>query len=537
MNGVPPSFLLSSRDPLPEATVFGHAFQGVDLAIGQEGAAAYATARGRQVEPGGDGAYVAVANSPRGVAIGTDRAGYGRLFEYRHGSDWILGTSLIEVVEQAAKRRWPLTPNTDHFQTFLMRGSLGNQLVTHRTVFDQITLVPANRHLAVTKGWRRAKLEHHPYPDATGPGSTSYPALLAECISLLVGRMSTLLRSGVSISSDITGGRDSRVILAALLCAHDHTGRKLGDLVRFTCSPRPATDLPVAQDLSGRYDLGVNSRSGPTTVPRSAVDNYRLWRRECLGVYGPIYLPNRASPEIGMGGAGGEAARLFYKQPTIDSLLKFRGRHFYSAEALDRVRKDLEVELRQLDTGFEAGLDPRILHYRYFRDRLHGGRMSQLRTTIAPLASHVLRKASTALGAELRERSQVIADLMLNLAPELAEVPYETEAKSFDQRHHDDAVDVRFAVRQSDCTGQVFGQPLTPASPPATTDTAALPVLYEAFERAAWEVRSRPGFPEHIVERAEPVARQAAETGRFTHPADAQPVHAVILAAEILRLS
>ena len=67
--------------------------------------------------------------------------------------------------------------------------------------------------------------------------------------------------------------------------------------------------------------------------------------------------------------------------------------------------------------------------YREFRDRFHGGRSPQYGLTLVPLASKYLTAASNLCSAEKLENFQVLIDIMENLCPGLATMPYETEQK------------------------------------------------------------------------------------------------------------
>ena len=151
---MPHGFLVSSRHSLPSPTLRGYAFQGLDLVIDDDGRRSY----GGAVEAGEDGSYVSVSTTGRAAAIGTDRAAYSRLFVYRSGDRWVVGSSFIEVAEEAARNGWALTPAPYRLQTFAMTTNIGNQLVTHSTVFDEISLLPADRWIQITRGAFRLKL-------------------------------------------------------------------------------------------------------------------------------------------------------------------------------------------------------------------------------------------------------------------------------------------------------------------------------------------------------------------------------------------
>ncbi|GFZ98571.1 hypothetical protein [Nesterenkonia alkaliphila] len=222
--------------PLPGAYLRGYALIGANLVIGESGRERFG-----EVRSGQDGAYVSVSPEPGGrVSIGTDDTGYAKLFLYHSGDNWALGASLMELAEYVSDRSWELTVDRSQLQNFLLRGMIGNQLTSHHTVFSEIRLLAPTTDVVVSDGLKpsieiRRRVDERP---------SDYANVLQDGLDEVTGLLRTLIQSDIPVVSDITGGRDSRVVLALLQTANS-TGQSLGRHVRFRSNRRNSADWPV----------------------------------------------------------------------------------------------------------------------------------------------------------------------------------------------------------------------------------------------------------------------------------------------------
>ena len=83
-----PPIIFSSAEPTPEHALVGHAFDGVDLILGDAGYRKFRAATGRVIAPGGDGSYMVLNRQGDDLCIGGDHAGYMTIFLYRHRDHW-----------------------------------------------------------------------------------------------------------------------------------------------------------------------------------------------------------------------------------------------------------------------------------------------------------------------------------------------------------------------------------------------------------------------------------------------------------------
>src|SRR5688500_13007131 len=109
-----------------------------------------------------------------------------------------------------------------------------------------------------------------------------------------------------------------------------------------------------------------STRSRPLELRRG----YEKWKSLCLGVYGPIYFPvTRSVPTtIVFGGTGGEGHRRFYPNIAPEKFINAQRSFIPSSAHFRRLKRDILDDPSFLRRGLEASVDPRVVHYRHFRD-------------------------------------------------------------------------------------------------------------------------------------------------------------------------
>lgn len=501
----------------------GYAQIGADIITGPDGHAAYG-----DVPAGHDGAYVSVVHSGEDdrAVVGTDDTGYARLFVYEYIDKWAIGSSLMDLAEFVSGQAWPLSLNEAQFKTFLLksRGMLGNQLTSLETTFNEIRLLAPSEY-AVIGNTESPTLDVY-QRDPELP--VDYATALKDALDEMTGRLRTLIRSGLPVVSDITGGRDSRSVLAALRVAND-TNIPIGELVRFRSSPRIEEDWVIAKPLSDKYGLQVNRASQENSFHVDPDYAYQVWRSNDLGAYAPLYLFRTYSDDIALNGAAGGVHRSVYRKATMADQLVAMRTDWLSDDDLAALTKSMEQTLDHVG-GHD---DRRLEHFRLFRNRFHGGRNALRTLSVAPLGSAKLRHASSLMSDEHLDRAQFYADVMHNLAPDLATEPYDSPKKGWDDRHRHELtiVDVdpgRFA-------GRLYGRP---TSPPERrfAERKHFDPFYEAFHNAAPRAIESGLLPSEYVAAAQKTL-EATKGSVLKHAVEGVPISTVILAGEAFALA
>src|SRR5690606_11408670 len=111
------------------------------------------------------------------------------------------------------------------------------------------------------------------------------------------------------------------------------------------------------------------------------------------------------------------------------------------------------------------------------------------RTQVSPLASPILRAATAFMEPEQIERGQVLADIVLNCAPELGEYPFDKPTKAFTKEHSDNAVHVSDPLEGVE-GGAVYLPAQAPPTPETLSSSRALDLLNDDFQENLEAARS-----------------------------------------------
>lgn len=515
------TIIASSDSDAPVPGLRGFAQVGGDFVLGESGRLDYG-----DVSAGHDGAYVSVvAVEPGKFCVGTDAAGYGRLFLYQRGHRWALGTSLMNLADHVRTLDWPL--GVDHLQLkqFLFRSNmLVNQLLSLDTIFPEIRLIAPNEEVVVEAGvvptftvQRRETL-----------AASDYESAMQDALDEMVGRLRTLITSGLPVSSAITGGRDSRAVLAALRLAHG-SQEPIGEMVRFRSNERSADDWRIVKALSSKYGLRVNRATQATNYAVDPAHGFDVWRANDLGVYSAIYQFQTYTAEISLGGVGGETHRLIYSDPTLFHRLK----RIQTPWVTDADVVALAARINDSLGHLKGQEDGRVEHYRQFRNRFHGGRTPLRTIDVAPLNSQKLKSASNLVASEHLDRAQLLADIMLNLAPDLAAEPYDLPEKSWVQKHFDESTHLR--VDPDRYAGRVYGKLEGPPGAEHHPTTPLEPYI-QAFREAAPAAVDSGLLPHEFVNEAAGVLEET-KGKRFKHAVQGRGTSTVILAGQAAELT
>ena len=531
-------FILSSLVPTPVDHLHGFAFSGVDLILGNQAYADFRRDRGRRIEPGEDGSYIVVGKSGSEIVIGTDFAGYRKMFLYRHGDDWAVSDSLIDLARFASSRGLPVSISKPHLSTFLIAGDFGHQLASLQTSVSQIQLVPATHEIAVdplsgnTLKLRRTKVASRRHP-------IEYDQAMYDYLRIWVGRLATLLQSSLLIRCDISGGRDSRAVLSLLLAAVQRCDCSLKD-VAMVSSPTLPADLSVANAIAERFHFKLNERPWePANTSYDVPTSYAVWKSLCMGVYMPLHFPGSApNPSIvSLNGSGGEGHRPFYPEVGLEAFLDARAKFFPSADDFQALKASILSDVSMLRSGQEENIDSLVLHYRHFRDRCHGGRTSQFHYAVSPLSSGILRNAFPLCPKERSDRGQVLVDISISGSRELAMMAYDKPEKLPNKQNLTDALDASDAIACANLGGRVFQSAPPPSAPTEPRKLELISMLRDDIFHHQKAVAQSGYLTRDYVSRGIEAVEVALANGDFRHPIDAIPSVHVVLTGELIALN
>lgn len=516
------TFLVSKATNNPDRLFLGYCFAGRDYIHGSSGAEAYTKHTGNTIEAGEDGCYITGVRVGSRHRLATDYWGYKKLFYFHDREFWAVSNSILRLVQHLRERGIRVLPNYAQLAA-MTGGTPTRQLSSFATPADGVHLLPPDCSLEI--GDDKAILHR----EVRARGRGDYRERLSEFAETWISRIETLLvHSRMRLSSDLTGGMDSRCVFALLLHALHRLGGQQEAALRVNCGAIKGDmrDLKIATRICARYGTPLNSELLPA-MRRTGLEAYSAWKHLCLGQYGPVYFPNASmDPElVCLMGGGGENVRRFYPDESIDAFAA-RCASSITVPWLRHQFTDDIFRAMEYIRGSQPVHNDLILHYTYFRSRFHAGRAPQYRTVFNPLGSRLLAETAEAAGFERVDVSQLHYDIM-STQPDLLRIPFGDPSAAPSARVLSGLTDI--SVSQQPNPGKVFIDPPTSHEP--SGDSAAPLVCFQREFRAARAnsfVRDFLGEP--YLQKADTALTAAVANGRFRHANDGQPA-GVALAA------
>ncbi|MGB2199725.1 MAG: hypothetical protein ACPH5G_00155 [Pseudooceanicola atlanticus] len=500
-------FLLSSRDTFPELPEFlrGYGCTRNDLVIGTSGLSEFKAHHDGELRSKLlFGRYVLGEWDQGDFVVSADSGGQGLVYYWSAGSRWAVGNSLPLIVREMKAQG--VTPHilTEPLAVFCNGTAVAmtSQLASDQTPVMGVRVLGKNHVLRLTQHDGASFLQcRRVFPEIRmNLGSDRYLSDLEQFIHSWRGFFATVSELGYKLNLNLSGGKDSRAVLALLLSAG------ITDTTLFTRDIDAASVDPKDNEIANA--LAVRFLSAPAPLPDPAKRDVTLSDIEI-----------RTLHALSFSGVSSSIA-LPLDLPTPKSFLLTGGAATGSKSAeinlLERVDKRLSKEEPQRDEVLSAlgqelaaaGYDHRYpltsqqatyLHYANHRARFHYGMTAtgfEARQQVQPLFSRRFLKASLmAPSWSYVMQDGPHFDLMNLCHPEILQVPFA------DDRRMPQLASLRTAGRTADVAPkrlQVFGsfeadtpRSLLPGRRPVPDQVAASPE--EALQRfGAYVVRTLP---------------------------------------------
>lgn len=327
-----------------------------------------------------------------------------------------------------------------------------HQLSTIATPVEGVNVLLGGEEVEITDNvTARQRDEVFPGPptDANGnPGYLTpdeYHALVEKGAEEIIANVQAILDSGRPVICDISGGRDSRIVLAAVVAL----GRMKDVVFNTKVTPNKLGDIDVAIATGLVKEFGGSYHPTPETIgwdvgtPR---DRLLKRRSHFFGTYhffpkaqlNSIHAIGEVKGVRMLGGAGEIYRDVFQKflqvedrrQPYDPGTLR---RHLMAREAWetvpDIIMKSMPLYTRTFEHLPGATLSQKVdSHYFFFRNSYHYGiKMPKIGNTedINPGVSVSLLKAARGLPPEVKATGRVVFDITRALCEKLAYVQYD----------------------------------------------------------------------------------------------------------------
>ncbi|MEI7058380.1 hypothetical protein WBG06_21310 [Nocardioides sp. CCNWLW239] len=384
------------------------------------------------------GEYVAAAWSFRDVAVWTDTYRAVPLL-YTSGPG-IVATSDSMLLLADLRRHLGLAVSAND-EAVIARSrtlALHSQQLSSDTFVQEISWCPAGRHLRIAFDHGEPTVRVHGTSAYEKFSSTdmSYQEMVRAACGAVAGQMRAITSlDGAVPMLGLTGGRDSRVLLAGAIRAGD-VGRMLVHVHKATSEND--VDYERAVEIARVRGFRINNPKDfdfGETVSYGASTPTAIWATAFMGTYDRL-VPNHTSHgrplSIPMTGLGAELSKGNYGWRSLEGVLDY----FTSERADSSVHRVERAEA--FEAQFRKGLSDLGVpddhpwasewHYLGYRNGLHSGaHLAMTMIGLRPLNQSVM--ARFALNPEARKSvdtgTQLIPDMLSVMHKEVASLPYD----------------------------------------------------------------------------------------------------------------
>lgn len=313
--------------------------------------------------------------------------------------------------------------------------------VGERTGFTSTRVLPLGAYVEIGPAFgSRVR-----FADAT-PWASDLPANEAELVELVHEDLTASVRSVAEMpaprrAADITGGKDSRLVLALLL------QEGLADRFVFnTWGDESSPDASVSDRIATRFQLARNPPA------QGALGEAEFSRRLATHAFQTSGMSNaweakvglRPSPRLVVTGCVGEAMRThFHGYPEMSTAEQFRQQFHkrWGLRGASLVRRDVRAELldrldhelvQRVDAGGSSPQDLADSFYWRHRNRRWFGTYEELGESgrVHPLYSLAGLQAAFALGGRRRRLEALHFAVLDRACPDLAKMPFANDSWS-----------------------------------------------------------------------------------------------------------
>lgn len=359
----------------------------------------------------------------------TDNTGQELVFYYTGTDGWAISNSFKVLAEHLHSHGVQLTINYASLMTFQGKHSFCEALTTDDTTIKEIFLLGNDEQIEV--------LHETEFQITKKPESVVEPQDLLSLATLYVSQWKQWLKALVddlpegSVVCDLTGGVDSRLVLALLIASGCDLRR-----VEFVSNPLAHEDYRIATELASHYGLSLNKERKKTPDQLTSEEKLELSLTSSLGVYHGFYVPSirdTSTTSIHFHGGGGGLFRSVYN-PAMETVLLSQKDYYPDLTFLARsIRQLIKFDRKKVEPFAQLPEDRSIRYFFETRNKYHFGRQwfksleSQL---ITPLISRKLLEMKTISQGMLADRELYLLIFLLT-EPNLISFSFDKPEKSF----------------------------------------------------------------------------------------------------------
>jgi hypothetical protein len=301
--------------------------------------------------------------------------------------------------------------------------SLGLQNQSDRTILAGVGFcgVGASLRVGLAGGALSCETERTPAREIFRSSGESYAAAVRRAAVRLGRHLASLAAAGSAVSCSLSGGQDSRAVLAAASLVE-----KAAAKVRVVSYRYAAADFAIASRLAAMAGLGLHQLRPSRNVTEGA-SPVAGWLVHSAGLYDRLELAPDLDPADGVftvGGHGGELLKGMWNWRRLGWLVCGAPLGCQGAVRAECSRGLAAMGVSPWERGSAEW------HYLGYRNAIHGGRRSaNYMLNGSPLMQRDLVGLVHSDRPDRRGIS-VVSDMTLVLRPDMAGVPYARQARA-----------------------------------------------------------------------------------------------------------
>lgn len=361
------------------------------------------------------------------VYASTDLFGQEAIYYYAQDGVWGISNSFLLLCRELKSRGINLTLDYDQASILKIKHGFTQQLISNDTLINEIKVSPREKILIINKtNTKTSFIDINTESRGQGSYEDDINNFLNRNLEINLA-LTSYFKNRVTV--DITGGVDSRLVLATLI----DSGVDLST-INFVCAKGANNDYYVASLLADEFNFKITNKSF-TYGQGTQEELYDFWKLGNIGVYYPIYFPSSVRPQslLHYHGACGECYRDFYGMSAKDYLEEIASSQ-KDQKALFSLNRKFGKTLHDSKVAVDSKLSM-FHHYKDFRSRFHFGR-SAFRNlneyTVTSLSSPHLLYAFNKLDDYEKENGSLVLDIFLASCPNILNIPFDEDSKNFE---------------------------------------------------------------------------------------------------------
>ena len=155
------------------------------------------------------------------IHIKTDNTGQELLYLFEKGSDWAVSNSFFHLLNYAKDlHKLKFLPHIASCFHLKKGQHIGEQLISHKTMIDEITIIPITWQLIVDRKSNEIMFEKLAYLEKYATvNKENYNQTVIEVLQDGAGLLKALSENGYHLNPHLSGGYDSRLVLCMIAIA------------------------------------------------------------------------------------------------------------------------------------------------------------------------------------------------------------------------------------------------------------------------------------------------------------------------------